>query len=422
MVKGFLFLIVFFASNVYSGVFNPSEIQSLKKHFLSNFKANGAIVASPSKQNPNYYYDWIRDSAMAMGLVEDWFEFDHQNDHKKILIQYVSWSEQIQQLVDPLPDQDILGEPKFHVDGKPFTESWGRPQNDGPALRALVLIRFAHQLLKQHDTDYVKKHLYNANLDPNTMGVIKKDLEYVAHHWQHANFDLWEEIYGHHFFTTIVQQKALIEGALLAQELNDQAACDFYIKQALLLNQQLKKHADQGNQLITATLAPHPGPQKKLELDTSVVLAILMHPKNDVLSINHSYVQHTIDALHHEFNEAFPINNNAPGAILFGRYPGDTYDGYQSGGQGNPWFILTATMAEYYYTLAGQLKAGEFNKPLFNKYLRLGDNYLRLVKKYSPNLIVDEQINLHNGKQQGASSLTWSYVAILRAVALREQL
>lgn len=48
----------------------------------------------------------------------------------------------------------------------------------------------------------------------------------------------------------------------------------------------------------------------------------------------------------------FPINHNHPSAILFGRYPGDTYDGYQTNSIGNPWFILTATMAEYYYTLA----------------------------------------------------------------------
>src|SRR5688500_16671266 len=31
---------------------------------------------------------------------------------------------------------DFLGEPKFQADGSAFNDPWGRPQNDGPAIRA----------------------------------------------------------------------------------------------------------------------------------------------------------------------------------------------------------------------------------------------------------------------------------------------
>lgn len=40
-----------------------------------------------------------------------------------------------------------LGEPKYRVDETPYNEDWGRPQADGPALRATALIAYARWLL-----------------------------------------------------------------------------------------------------------------------------------------------------------------------------------------------------------------------------------------------------------------------------------
>lgn len=70
---------------------------------------------------------------------------------------------------------------KFEVDRRPFTGShsalslltlltynlsgnWGRPQHDGPALRASILIAFARHLAKVDPPaarDYVAKNLYD---------------------------------------------------------------------------------------------------------------------------------------------------------------------------------------------------------------------------------------------------------------------
>ncbi|AAU26519.1 TPA: Dot/Icm T4SS effector LegY [Legionella pneumophila] len=423
MLKRIFFLMIFFVSQTMASVFTHEEVQILKKHFLNNFQTNGAIVASPSQYNPNYYYDWIRDSAIAMGLVETWYEASQSARYKKLLLEYVSWTEKIQHQADPIAGQDILGEPKFYINGNPFDGEWGRPQNDGPALRASVLIRFAQQLLDHNEIDYVKSHLYNNTMDPQSMGTIKMDLEYIAHHWQDANFDLWEEVYGHHFFTAMAQQKALTDGAILAHQLHDRQAAVFYEMQANLINSRLKQHLDHQNKIIQATLLPHPGPQKTLELDSSVMLGILINPqKEGVFAPHHTFVQNTAKALHEQFNLMFPINKNRSGAILFGRYPGDTYDGYQTNSIGNPWFILTATMAEYYFTMAHNLSPNSINKLHIQNYLKKGDNYLRLIKQYGPDLNLSEQINLNTGVQQGATSLTWSYVSVLRAIHLREQL
>ncbi|WP_454782964.1 glycoside hydrolase family 15 protein [Legionella sp. WA2022007384] len=414
---------IFFVSQAISSVFSSEDVQKLRQHFFANIQSNGAIVAAPSKQNPDYYYDWIRDSAIAMTLIETWYESTHAFGYKERLFNYISWSQKLQHQYDPLPGQDILGEPKFYINGYPFDGSWGRPQNDGPALRASVLIRFAQQLLDDDETEYVQANLYNNNLDPNSMGVIKMDLEYTAHHWSDKNYDLWEEAYGYHFFTAMAQQKALYEGAALARRLNDNEAAVYYEQQAKLIDIRLTQHLDPVHKTIQATLFPHPGPQKTLELDSSIILGILFNLQKDgALAPDSIYVQNTVEALYEQFNSMFPINKNHSGEILFGRYPGDTYDGYQTNSIGNPWFILTATMAEYYYTLADHLPLNKINKSTIVKHIQVGDNYLKLIKKYGKDMKLSEQINLNTGVQQGASSLTWSYVAVLRAIELRDKL
>lgn len=421
MKRTFL-LTLFFATQALGAVFTPADVQKLKHHFFANIQANGAIVASPSQQEPNYYYDWVRDSAIAMNLIETWYEATQATEYKERLLHYVSWTQLIQHQHDPLPAQDILGEPKFYLNGTPFAGPWGRPQNDGPALRATVLIHFAQQLLNQNEREYVQTHLYNSSLDPQAISVIKMDLEYTAHHWADENFDLWEEVLGHHFFTAMAQQKALFDGAALARRLNDEHAAMYYEQQAALINIRLYQHLDQNNHLIKATLPPHLGPQKNLELDSSIILGILLNPQSGILAPNSIYVEKTVNALHDHFNQMFPINNHNSGAILFGRYPGDTYDGYQTNGLGNPWFILTATMAEYYFTLAENLPQDERQAELMEKYLTRGDAYLKLIKQYAPEMNLNEQINLHTGIQQGANSLTWSYVSVLHALEVREKL
>lgn len=409
---------VFVVTQAFGAIFTHDDIKHLKHHFLANIKPNGAIVASPSQYEPNYYYDWVRDSAIAMGLIERWYEENHHPKYLTLLENYVHWTRLIQHQYDPL-GENILGEPKFYIDGYPFEGAWGRPQNDGPAIRASVLTRFANDLLNQNKGQYVANYLYKPSMDPNLMGAIKLDLEYIAHHWEDANFDLWEEVYGHHFFTAMAQQKALIEGAALAERLHDEGAGNFYRQQAFLLERRLQQHLDPRSNSIKATLTPHPGPQKAMELDTSIILGLLMNPHSEgAFSLDHYYVKNTIDLLHQQFNLMFPINDNASGAILFGRYPGDTYDGYHTNSIGNPWFILTATMAEYYYAIAQTTE----EKALAHKYLKTGDEYLKLIKHYAPDMYLDEQINLNSGIQQGAKSLTWSYVSVLKAIELREKL
>ena len=59
-----------------------------------------------------------------------------------LIIKYINAEYELTRLI-PLGG---LGEPKFKVDKTCFNQDWGRPQNDGPALRSTVLLNIAKVL------------------------------------------------------------------------------------------------------------------------------------------------------------------------------------------------------------------------------------------------------------------------------------
>ena len=108
-------------------------------------KKKGMIIASPSSEPP-YKYHWIRDSSLVMRVIISEYK-THMDDKNLIhIINYIENEYHIQNM-NTLTG---LGEPKINIDGTPYNEPWGRPQNDGPALRCINLIEI-YKILK---TDY----------------------------------------------------------------------------------------------------------------------------------------------------------------------------------------------------------------------------------------------------------------------------
>lgn len=112
---------------------------------------------------------------------------------------YVSAQAGIQNRRNPSGDlwSGGLSEAKFTAQGLPFEGDWGRPQRDGPALRALALVPYAHWLLDRAfpaDIEYVHDNMYNPHAMRQEGNVIKNDLEEVASNWHREGFDLWEEV------------------------------------------------------------------------------------------------------------------------------------------------------------------------------------------------------------------------------------
>jgi glucoamylase len=429
--------------------------------------ATGVVIASPSQQDPNYFFHWVRDSALTMNQVMNLYESDPANraQYRDRMRAYATLSRTNQTSMPPpnTPAVFGLGEPKFFVNGQVFTGPWGRPQNDGSGLRAITLIRFAEHLLDEGNAAEVAV-LYDGRIPTNS--VIKADLEFVGHHWSDLCFDLWEETSGLHFYTRMAQQRGLLTGARFARRMNDKGAGDFYAQQAGLLRIEIAKHWDEGRGYILATLNPQDPGFKPSQLDVAVVLGALHadSASDPFFGPSDDRVLATAQKLAQTFRAKYMINQvraDGDGNALqpgIGRYPEDSYDGNTRTG-GNPWFLATSALAELSYRAAARWTtdghinvtprnigflqdaiasqgAGTTIKPgediaktdsrfvdIITSLIELGDGYLRRVRQHSDQGTgsLSEEFNKDNGFMQGARDLTWSYAAISTAFQSRSE-
>lgn len=369
----------------------------------------GAVIASPSRRDPDYFYHWVRDAALVSGALVQELAQTSDSAARHVLIERLKQWVRFERGLQQTPNKSGgPGEPKFQVNGLAFDGDWGRPQNDGPAARAIAMIGFARELLREGQGDWVKRYLYEAVLPANT--AIKTDLEYTAHHWGEDCFDLWEEVKGHHFFTRMLQRRALLDGAELAALLGDAGAAAFYRQQGVAVETELRKHVNVEKDLIEPTLDRTAGWNHKVEgLDAAVLLGILHGYRGDgFFAPSDPRVLRYAGKLERRFADLYAINQKMPRlSPLVGRYPEDVYSGVDMTG-GNPWFITTHTVGEIYCRAGRELRSPQLREK--------GKLFLqRTVSHLGPSGRMTEQLQRETAAPQGAADLTWSYASYLTA-------
>lgn len=432
----------------------------------------GSVVAAPAQGvNPDYYYHWVRDSGLTMQAVVGLYDRatgSTKDQYFQILSDFVNFSSYIQQNpnLSGNPWDTGIGEPKFNVDGSDYNQAWGRPQSDGPAIRASAMIQFANLLLDQGQIAYVQQKLYSPTLPATTL--IKADLEYISHHWQDPSFDLWEEVEGTHFYTRMVQRRALVEGAEFATQMGDPDAAAFYSAQAQQILGQLSNHWSPQENYLVETINQTGGHNNKIsDIDSAAVLGALhgtialhdqaSYTSDDALfGVTDDRVLLTALRLKQIFQSLYTINqsggpNVAPG---IGRYPEDTYNGTDTSSQGNPWFLTTFAFAESYYKIANAyensgsipvtqafvswftdvagnssisltigetIQSSDFRFSGILSTIRIGgDKFLARCQLHAdPSGALSEEFNRNTGFMQGAANLTWSHASFLTAIWAR---
>jgi glucoamylase len=206
---------------------------------------------------------------------------------------------------------------------------WGRPQRDGPALRALALIEYVKTLNRTDpalvDRDFLFR-LYDGKFP--TQSIIKADLEYVSNSWNMTGFDLWEEVEDLHFYTALVQHKALVEGRNLAVALDDSAAADWYESQQVKLRKFLQTSfwsKDGGHLIAYLNTADRTG------IDSALLLAALHGGQEDLFPPWSDEILASLAVLVADMAERYPINKQTPPyyaegrlrGVGVGRYPED---------------------------------------------------------------------------------------------------
>ena len=407
-----------------SQCFNLDSTNSLNR-ILNNLNhpqsSRGSVIASPSQENPNYFFHWIRDAALTMGTLVD--QLSHHPELSEDLQNWALFEQYDQSQALKFAN---LGEPKFMTNGEVFTGPWGRPQNDGPAIRALTFMR-----------------AFGVN-----NSVVTQDLDYVKKTWRDPGFDLWEEVKGDHFFTRFAQMRALQMASSLLIKQGQTSRAQAYGTEAALIEQSLSSFIDPGQGLVLTSLNSSRGPQKPSGLDISVILGVIYFGPSPQWSVAQNYILRTAWSLEKTFQRLYSINSNfSDMAPAIGRYPEDVYDGNGFSG-GNPWFLATYGMAEFYCTLVETLNLQKSVQidPVSLAFYQAASPTLNLSSRTNLNALnpdfwtllqslqtrglsfiqraqfhasddghLTEQFDRGTGFRRGAQDLTWSYASQIRA-------
>ncbi len=324
----------------------------------------GIVVAALHKKDPDYYFHWVRDSANVMRVVVEYYA-QRGGDQVRLHSQMKDFLELSQDL-QGLHSSYGLGEPRYTTEGKIDSLPWSRPQYDGPALRALAVIRY----LKDFDGTIPK------GTKTLAVKVLRRDLEFVAAMHNERGFDIWEELKAENYHTRLVQYSALMDGKKYVEGLQ---------KASAQLLPRLNDHWDPTRFFLRSQLAIEKTDgytKKQSDLDSAVVLAVI---EGDRMTGPHSVgddrVMATVHALENLFLETYALNQNSNLGLSYGRYRGDVYYG------GNPWFLITAYYAQYYYRLARLLSESDFQLSLHNlEFVR------DLVPQQTPQRLSEEVI------------------------------
>ena len=330
---------------------------------------NGLIIASPSRHNPDYFFHWIRDSAITMKAIINEYYKTNEKKYLEIILKYVNAEYELTKLI-PMGG---LGEPKFNLNKTCFNEQWGRPQNDGPALRGIIMIKIAKLLGK--DYKYIVKNII--------LEIIENDYKYIIKNLETPCFDLWEEINGFHFYTRLVMAKFIKEYIIFKQNI---------FKQDILNN----KHFNRIKELIE-----HHFTSEKIissfniygnierYSDSSIFMGLNhIDYDNDILSHSNYYkiIKNTEELVSY-FNNKYKMRKD-----MVGRYIDDSYY------DGNIWIICTVSMICFY----------KFIKRESLKMELIIDEILHLNGDFNLN----EQYNPKENYLLSASKLTWNYSEI----------
>ena len=401
---------------------------------------SGVVVASPSNDNPNYFYTWTRDAALTMKCLVDAF-VNGKRSLEPLIQEYITTSANVQTIDNPsgtFASGAGLGEPKFYVNETAFEGNWGRPQRDGPALRATAMIAYAKTLIAANQTDSVVDVIWP---------VVQNDLNYVSQYWNDTGFDLWEEVEGSSFWTTAVQHRALVEGANFAHSIGKICSrCEsetpfilcflqnYWNGSSVISNVNLQSQYSRSgidcNSILTSIHTYDPS--------TSCDNTTFQPCSSYALSNHQTYVN--------SFRDIYPLNSgiNASTAVAVGRYSEDVYYG------GNPWYICTSAAAEQLYSalhqwnnsgninvdtlslsfftaLVPDITAGTYTGPsdeyatLTSAVKSYADGFAGIVQKHIMNNgSLSEQFSKYDGFSLSARDLTWSYAAFLTMANARD--
>lgn len=164
----------------------------------------------------------------------------------------------------------------------------------------------------------MKQKIYNSADYPDAAPV-QKDLLFVASNWTSSSFDLWEEESSLHFYTLMVQRKALIMGSSFAKDMGDSETASTLSAAAEDLTETLSDFWSGARNIILYAYGPVLLGKSSYK-DISVILAVLHGYNGDeVYSYTNDQVLATAYAIAVSFLPIYGVaktTSSADGQVL----------------------------------------------------------------------------------------------------------
>lgn len=459
-----------------------------KDNIAGNNKAalSTGVGGTPDDWCPNYQYSWLRDQALVMSTIMDKYEAapagsEDSSKFEEVLKGYASNAHQVYDMNDNPLWFNSDGRPwshaeaKYELNGQMFLGGWCSPQNDGPALRSVVLMRFANKYAALHPTDttYVRENLYSNSTDVGVKNPIKRDLEFLYNkpqlvatnpdrytgYWDSDNCEPWEEVSGKHFYNRLMARRAMVRGADFATAQGDSAAGDAYASAVADITSAVDSHWNPNLNTIMPT-----NNENRYDDIQTVFASLHSHAEDDdyYVATDSKVLANAYYTLN-SFKDYYNINNIGYNSsplhlgLALGRYTGDVYNGgcnYDSSVcpspcSGQPWFLATNAMAELLYKAAAQWKTTSIsidstNKNFFEYFnlqyatgsyavgssehsamltvlIHAADSFVQRTQYHTDDVYrLDEQYNQDTGAMMSAGDLVWSYASLVTANSARD--
>lgn len=383
--------------------------------------APGCIIAAPStgtnlpSVKQDYVFAWTRDAAVVTTEIA----LGDPPGRADLLRDIVRFGRLCQANAESAGHVDRAA---FTIEGDP--RYWS-DQADGPALQTLAVID------AWDDLDAATRAV--------ATDLVARNVAFLLSAYGGQTVDLWETWYGYNLFARSVQLRCLraVRGSRFAPA--DTAALDAAIDglAGVLAGDD---HWDvAGNHLVSMIGSTQDGYEPNI---SSVMAAVY-----GALEVTDTRLLATVAALRATWTEGsstYPVNATDAGlglGPLYGRFPGDTYDGDDNdSGTGHPWALCTANVAEIHYDLAaavassGNVPLDHRSRPFFTQVgidadttvadvaailCDAGDRMLGAIIRHSDHLELSEQFDGTTGYEKSVRNLTWSYASYLSASRAR---
>lgn len=256
---------------------------------------------------------------------------------------------------------------------------------------AIVLYMLGEYYDRTGDHDFVLS-LYNTFVQPTANFMS----EFIDEQTQlpHASYDLWEERFLTTTYTTSVVYQSLLVAADFAEkfEYPDDAVRWRDVAATILENSKIFFDPDQQAFRKGYLLAEDGSLAFDNTLDVSSLYGVMMFALEDMGSEN---VEKTIRAIEDRLLDSSPSGGSP-------RYEGDHYFESSPAYKGNPWFVATLWLGQYY---------------LRNKQLDKARHYIDWVlERTLPSGTLSEQIHPSEGTPIGVNPLVWSHAELVNTI------